>query len=185
MSTTTYTQRAITVILAAAIPMSMTTGFTSRALTHVPHSAEQQVQESFAGQDSKNLEEGLRIIESIPDSALVSDAAWDQWKKTHLSAPDRANVWACSSAIAIAIVSNGFAPAKILKLKTAIKAAGGVKKVAQLGVDAFKAARARGESVGAAVAATQAAIVKNGGGVAQGVLLEFFSLNAVVSGCFQ
>ena len=115
----------------------------------------------------------------------TSDAAWNDWKKSHLSSPGRANVWACSSAIAIAIVSNGFAPAKILKLKSAIKAAGGVKKVAQLGIDAFKAARARGGSVGAAAAAAQAAIVKNGGGAAQGVLLEFFSLNAVVSGCCQ
>ncbi|WP_226358615.1 hypothetical protein [Pseudonocardia sp. ICBG601] len=185
MSTTTYAQRTITVILAAAIPMSMTTGFAAAAPSHTPRPAERHVQETFAGQDSKNLEEGLRFIESIPESVLVSDAAWDQWKRNHLSPPDRANAWVCSSAIAIAIISNGFAPAKILKLKSAIKAAGGVKKVAQLGIDAFKAARARGESVGAAAAAAQAAIVQNGGGVAQGILLEFFSLNAVVSGCFQ
>lgn len=176
--------RTVATVLAATVPMVMFTGTALASPAPAPDFSAQHVQESFAEQDSKGLEEGLRFIESIPDSALVSDAAWERWKKENLLSPDRASVWGCTSAITIAIVANGFAPAKLLKLKAAMKAAGGAKKVAGMAVKEFQKARAQGKSVGAAVAAAQAAVAVNGGDATQAILLEFFSLKGVIDGCF-
>lgn len=183
-------QRARTVTVAALVALSvtLTSGGTTAAASSSSHPTAIGMPTAKAIQKTastaEELEDGLRFIESIPDEALKNDAAWERWRGRHPVPRDRVNALACGSAIAVAIASNAFAPAKILKIKTAIKAAGGAKRVAGLAVDAFKKARVEGKPAAAAIAAAQDAVVKNGGGAAQGVLLEFFSLSSVMTSCF-
>ena len=75
---------------------------------------------------------------------------------------------------------------KVAKLKTVITAAGGAKAVAQTAVKAYKIARNdKNLSRSQAIAEASEAVAVNGGGQAFNLLLEFFSVEGVVTGCFS
>ncbi|WP_224389092.1 hypothetical protein [Pseudonocardia sp. ICBG1293] len=133
MSTTTSTQRAITVILAAAIPMSMTTGFTATAPVQYapsPASISAPVASLRAALPSNHsYEEIARALERIAselERALASLPA-DQRDNPHAvrnallrsTSHDRLNpvgVAACLAALGEFIITTGIPGAKIVKI---------------------------------------------------------------------
>lgn len=133
--------------------------------------------------DEVGIEEGAEFIESIPDSALESQEAFDQWKHENPVVTPRGPV-GCGIAITTAVVSNIFVASKVLKIKAAIKAAGGAKKFAELVIDGFKVAKAEGKTNPQAIewAAKEAAEV--GGKDALGAILEVLLVSAVATECF-
>ncbi|MCG7302687.1 hypothetical protein QP400_02065 [Winkia sp. UMB3158] len=65
-----------------------------------------------------------------------------------------------------------------------MKVAGGAKALASKAIAAYKAARAANKSKGAAIAAASEVVEASGGEQAVSLMLELFSLDSVVSGCF-
>lgn len=97
------------------------------------------------------------------------------------------NKWLSSgfAALVTAAVSNTFIAAKIVKLKSIIKAAGGVSAAASKAMKAYKKARAAGKSISAALVAASNAVAVNGGAAARNLLLDLFSIEGVINGCFR
>lgn len=139
--------------------------------------------------DAVELEEALLFIELIPDYALESEAAFNNWLETEvepfLSGQSRVNVGACSWAITKAVVANAFVFTKITKLRQIIRAAGGAGAVARKASDAYNKARQQGKSHAAAIRAASDAVAVHGGPEAQALLLELFSIDAVINNCFK
>ncbi|GAA1483654.1 MULTISPECIES: hypothetical protein [Micrococcales] len=135
------------------------------------------------GLDEQGIHEGIDYIESIPDSALVSQEAFDSWKQENPVVSPRGAV-GCGIAITTAFVSNALVVSKVLKIKAAIKAAGGAKKFADLLITGFKVAKAEGKSNSAAIkfAAQEAAAI--GGSEALTAILEVLSVAGVAEKCF-
>lgn len=133
--------------------------------------------------DEEGIREGMDCIESIPESALESQQAFDAWKQGNPVITPRGPV-GCGIAITTAIVSNIFVVSKVLKIRAAIKAAGGAKKFADLLITGFKVAKAEGKSNSAAInfAAREAAAAT--GNEALGAILEVLSVAAVAEECF-
>lgn len=133
--------------------------------------------------DEQGIYEGMDYIESIPDSALVSQEAFDAWKQENLVVSPRGAV-GCGIAITTAVVSNILVVSKVLKIKAAIKAAGGAKEFADLLITGFKVAKAEGKSNSAAIkfAAKEAAAV--GGSETLTAILEVLSVAGVAEQCF-
>ena len=83
------------------------------------------------------LEEGLAIIDEIPESVLLQgDEALAKWlaerSGSATSGPLHASVLGCAGAIASLIGGNMVGVAKLAKIKRYIKTLGGVKKTAEL-----------------------------------------------------
>lgn len=133
--------------------------------------------------DEGGLHEGIGYIESIPESALVSQQAYDDWKRRNPVITPRGAV-GCGIAVTTAVVSNVFVVSKVLKIRAAIKAAGSARKFADLLITGFKVAKAEGKSNQAAIefAAKEAAAVTGGEGLA--AILELLSVAAVAEECF-
>lgn len=85
----------------------------------------------------------------------------------------------------MAIVTNVFVAVKIVKLKSIIKAAGGVSAVASKVMKAYQKARAAGKSISAALVEASNAVAVNGGEAARDLLLDLFSIEGVISECFS
>ncbi|EEI27533.1 hypothetical protein [Corynebacterium glucuronolyticum] len=138
--------------------------------------------------DEDELTSAFEMIESIPDSALLDGQAFEQWKVETLrtvGAP-RASIDACAWGITKALAANIFVFSKVAKLKTIIKEAGGARAVAKTAVNAYDIARHQKKmSRSQAIAAASEAVSANGGEQALSLLLEFFSIDGVVSGCFS
>lgn len=134
------------------------------------------------------LEMAFEAIESIPDSVLKNEQLFEQWKSTHLKmvSQPRASIGECAWGITKTIAANIFVFSKVAKLKTIIKAAGGAKAIAQTAIKAYKVARNEKKlSRSQAIAAASEAVAVNGGEQALSLLLEFFSVDGVVTGCFS
>lgn len=136
--------------------------------------------------NQKELEYALATIEQIPDSALESEEAFSAWKDNYLSnlTQPRASVGGCAWEITKALAANIFIFSKVTKLKTVIKGAGGAKAVASKAKKAYDAARKAGKSKNEAIAAASRSIEAHGGEQAASLLLELFSVDGVVTGCF-
>ena len=83
------------------------------------------------------LENGLELIMSVPDSILnQGNQATQVWMEenypSYLQTLTRANLWGCAGAIAAIIASTALPAAKILKIKKLIKALGGVNEAAAI-----------------------------------------------------
>lgn len=137
------------------------------------------------GIDTQGLEQAASLIEAIPDSALKSQEAFDTWKAGKRSSIRPQSAAKCALSVAAAVLSNGLAVAKVLKIKAAIKTAGGATKFAKAVTAPYKAARAAGLSKTAAIKAAAKAVASgSGGSAAVDALLEFFSIRAVANDCF-
>lgn len=90
----------------------------------------------------------------------------------------------CAGAIVVALISNGLAIGKILKIKAAIKAAGGAKKFATKVIKQFKKYKEKGDSNKEAIKKAIDDAAEGAGSDTVKALLEFFSINAVLSACF-
>lgn len=138
--------------------------------------------------DEDELVMAFELIESIPDSALIDEQTFEQWKSEtfNVVGAPRASIGACAWGITKALAANIFVFSKIAKLKTVVKAAGGARAVARTAINAYKVARYQKKlSRSQAIAAASEAVAVNGGEQALSLLLEFFSIDGVVSGCFS
>lgn len=133
--------------------------------------------------DEPGLHEAAEYIESIPDSALESDEAYEKWKKDHPVLIPRGPV-ACAAAATIALGSTLFVGAKVLKIKSAIKAAGGAKKFADLLITGFKVAKAEGKSNSAALEFAAKEAAQTGGKDVVVAILDLISVKDVATDCF-
>lgn len=122
---------------------------------------------------SADLEQGLTLIEQIPDSVLVAgDAATHEWlRENHpeLLSGSRADILGCAGAIAWLIASTAIPAAKILKIKRLINSLGGVSKAVQL----FWGASFKWEKIQAL------------GGAAAALGAELLGIAAVKQKCFS
>lgn len=120
-----------------------------------------------------DLEQGLALIEQIPDSVLAAgDAATHEWlRENHpeLLSGSRADILGCAGAIAWLIASTAIPAAKILKIKRLINSLGGVSKAVQL----FWGATFKWEKIQAL------------GGAAAALGAELLGIAAVKQKCFS
>lgn len=132
--------------------------------------------------DADELTRGLETIENIPDEALKSQAAFEKWQAEQgFQAHGAAG---CALSITGAVVSNVFLAAKVLKIKAAIKAAGGAKKFAAKAIDAYKEAKAAGKSTNAAIKDAARNAASAGGEDALAAVLDLLSIRGVAEDCF-
>lgn len=138
--------------------------------------------------DFDGLVEVFSAIEEIPASVIArGDEATRRWLARRLQAsdgPQRQGVLGCAAAIGTALVLNAIAVSKILKIRAAIRAVGGVRNFARILVSAYWKARRWGYSRWGAIkyAAKRAAQVS--GKDIVDALLSLFSLGSVVDACF-
>jgi hypothetical protein len=155
------------------------------------------------------VEEGFELIESIPDAETTTQEDIDVWlaeqglerpadqgasgtairatyDPRHAGAALTAGAGACVTAVIVAVLSNVFLPAKVLKVKAAIKAVGGTKKAYSALRKAYKAYRKAGH--GRSNAAKKAfRKVFNRRGISQqtrDTLVELTTVGPVLNSCF-
>ena len=138
--------------------------------------------------DLDGLIEVFSAIEEIPASVIAQgDEATRRWLARRLQAsdgPQRQGVLGCAAAIGTALVLNAIAVSKILKIRAAIRAVGGVRNFVRILLRAYWKARRWGYSRWGAIkyAARRAAQVS--GKDIVDALLSLFSLGSVVDACF-
>lgn len=160
----------------AALAFGVLSGTTSAA-----RAAEAEV-------DFDGIVEVFSAIDEIPASVIArGDEATRDWLARRLrpsDGPQRQGVLGCAAAIGTALVLNAIAVSKILKIRAAIRAVGGVKNFARILVSAYWKARRWGYSRWGAIkyAARRAAQVS--GKDIVDALLSLFSLGSVVDACF-
>jgi hypothetical protein len=143
----------------------------------------------------KELTEVLSAIEIMPDSVIEQgDEAIvkfiDENTSDDIEVVQDGDVIAfgavgCASAIGTAIITNVIPFAKIAKVKTAIKAAGGATTFAKTLISTYKSARSAGATKGAAVKKGVQEAGKASAPEVQRALLEFFNVGNVYSACFE
>jgi predicted DCC family thiol-disulfide oxidoreductase YuxK len=138
--------------------------------------------------DYDGLVEVFSAIDEIPASVIArGDEATRRWLAHRLGDvddPQRQGVFGCAAAIGTALVLNAIVVSKIIKIRAAIRAVGGVKNFARILVRAYWRARRWGYSRWGAIkyAAKRAAQVS--GKDIVDALLSLFSLGSVVDACF-
>ncbi|UYO35237.1 hypothetical protein NF868_14480 [Bacillus zhangzhouensis] len=159
--------------------MLLSTIFTANATAISPNS-----------EVDEELQEVLLAIEALPDSVIAKgDESVVKWLIENSNIPLQRHsevvtmgVVGCISTVGTAIITNVIPIAKIAKVKSAIKAAGGATKTL---IPAYKAARQAGESKWNAVKAAVNKAAKNASPEAKRALLEFFNIGNVYSACFE
>ncbi|GAA2525213.1 hypothetical protein [Pilimelia columellifera] len=133
----------------------------------------------------------MQVIEDIPEDVI---AAGDEAVRAHLEVEvgklqDAENAavrgaWACAVAVGVAILSNVFTVAKVLKIRAAIKVAGGSAKFAKKTIAAYKYARKGGMNKWDAIRYAGIEMGKGLGGETVAALLSLFVIDKVVKECF-
>ncbi|MBC1331998.1 hypothetical protein [Listeria booriae] len=142
------------------------------------------------GMDAQELAEFLDVVEGTPDELL--QVGKEQELQTYFneqgintSKMQQRGTVGCISAIGFAVGSILFAPAKILKLKSALKAAGGVGKFVKVLISSYKQFRknknSKSVSIKAAVKKAASASKKD---VQEGIL-GFFGVGTIYAACFE
>ncbi len=137
----------------------------------------------------------LSIIENIPDDILLQgDEATILYLKkqieiysgseTPTGSASGASAWMCGVSILGAIVGNAFTVSKILKIRSAIRAAGSATKFAKLLISAYKQARAAGYSRATAIRWAGLEAAAGLGAEAQSAILSLLGISGVVNNCF-
>ncbi|MBN3523089.1 hypothetical protein [Paenibacillus apiarius] len=135
-------------------------------------------------QKLQELEQGLRMIEQIPDSVLAQgDEATREWIVEHYGYQPM-GILGCVAAIGETLIGAAIPAAKVTKIKDAIKAAGGVKKVVEVMSGAFKAARDLGMSVGESIKWAVKDAFKLASEEVFSALLSFFGVAGIIDECF-
>ncbi|MDE9992551.1 hypothetical protein O0I32_12605, partial [Staphylococcus pseudintermedius] len=91
---------------------------------------------------------------------------------------------ACVAAVGVALAQNAIPWAKILKVKKAAKAVGGIQKLAGKISTAYKHQRNLGKSRSAALKSGAKIAMKAFPEATRSAVIEFFSLGAVGAACF-
>lgn len=128
------------------------------------------------------LIEVFSAIESIPDEVLAKNdsQALRSWYSSLRQ--DRVNWFTCGSAIGFAIISN-FTPARIVKIKSAIKTVGGAVTFAKTVYSVYKNARSKGLTARTALNAAVTQAAKAAGPDVREALLDLFGIGAVMGAC--
>lgn len=160
------------------------------------------IEEDINGYSQKELEKVFSAIEDIPmEVAEQGPEATKEWLVNYLGEPvftpqgltnNNYNnevisygVVGCVSAVGLALASNLFAPAKLLKIKQAIKAAGGVKTFVSTMIKTYKYYRGKGYSKSSAMKKGVAKAGRAAGPEVRDALIGFFGVGAVYSSCFE
>lgn len=134
------------------------------------------------GLTEEKLAAAFDAIESIPEEALTSQQAFEEWQSRQIA--PRGPI-GCGIAVTVAIASNAFAVAKIAKIRSAIKAAGGAQKFATKAIDSFNYAKnTLGKSNSEAISYASRKAASAGGEDLVNALVDFLSLSAVAEDCF-
>lgn len=161
--------------------------------------------------ESVNLEEGInsylglieKMPESVTDQGINSGVTWLNKNKTedyegYKFIAKNGNIQlvkdtkgvvtygagACAAAVGAAIAQNAIPWAKILKVKKAAKAVGGIQKLSGKISTAYKHQRNLGKSKSAALKSGTKVAMKAFPETTRNAVIEFFSLGAVGSACF-
>ncbi|HDZ8713637.1 hypothetical protein [Staphylococcus hyicus] len=156
---------------------------------------EQTVPDDLSMYSEKDLTKVFDAIEKIPPEVVnKGEGATKSWLENYYGKPiyipkeriiQPRGIVGCASAIGAALASNIFAPAKILKIKHAIKAGGGAKTFAKTLVDSYKKYRKRGVKKSDAVKRAVRYAGRKSGPEIQNALLGFFGLGAIYGTCFE
>ncbi|MGG5179657.1 hypothetical protein ACQYAC_10050 [Bacillus sp. MM09(2025)] len=173
------------ICLITALFLLFSTIFTANSTAISPNS---EVDEEY-----QELLEVLLAIEALPDSVIAEgDGAVVKWLQENSNIPVQRHseivtlgVVGCISAVGTAIITNVIPIAKIAKVKSAIKAAGGATKFVKTLIPAYKAARQSGKSKRNAVKIAVNKAAKKASPEAKRALLEFFNIGNVYSACFE
>ncbi|MEC1693693.1 hypothetical protein P9E05_19970 [Bacillus mojavensis] len=141
----------------------------------------------------QDLVEVFSAIEALPDSVIAEgDQAVVDWLKENSNIPVQQKgefvtlgVVGCVSAVGLAIVSNLIPIAKVAKIKSAIKAAGGATKFVKALIPAYKAARRMGKSKYNSVKVAVSKAAKKASPEAKRALIDLFNLGSIYSSCFE
>lgn len=130
----------------------------------------------------------LSLVEDMPDDVIdTGDAAIEEWLRARGALEPTGeirpqfNIFACVGAVGAAILTLG--PAKIVKIKSALKAAGGVVTFVRKYKRAYDAARRDGQSIGASVRRGVREGASAAGPELQEALLDLFGISAVIGAC--
>ncbi|MCP3742777.1 hypothetical protein [Rossellomorea sp. BNER] len=172
-----------------------------------PKVTEEQLQKEH--EDFEEVKPILAAIEKIPEKVVAQGpektAEWLQKETGYFVTVDSKQVlqfskvdpntreleirsfnsWACIGAIGVALVSNGIPFTKILKVKAAIKALGGVSKTVSKVKKYYDEYRFNGFSRNDSI---RKALDSASDGLAadtKSALLDFFNLSAVIGSCFS
>ncbi|WP_240463665.1 hypothetical protein [Paenibacillus apiarius] len=132
----------------------------------------------------------LSAIERMPDSVINSGPdAIIEWlnKNTDLQISEfgTSGVVGCVSAVGLALASLIFAPAKITKIKDAIKAAGGTVKFVNKVLETYKVAKGMGIGTMEAIKMGLQDAAKTAGKEVITALMGIFGVGSVYSSCFE
>lgn len=176
----TRSRSLLTSVFAAALSASLVIPTTAEPVSAAPETTE--VSEELSSLDSRGLVKGLETIEKIPDKALASQAAFEEWQAAQ--GIQTYGAAGCALSITGAVVSNVFLAAKVLKIKAAIKAAGGAKKFAEKAIEAYQDAKKAGKSTSAAIKEAARKAASAGGEDALAAVLDLLSVRGVAEDCF-
>lgn len=170
-----------------------------------------QIDASQVNLEAKNLEKGINsylgLIENMPedvaDNGIDSGVKWLNENKNsdydgYKFIAQNGNVQlvqdkegfqtegagACVTAVGAAIAQNAIPWAKILKVKKAAKAMGGIQKMSGKISTAYKHQRNLGKSKTAALKAGTSVAMRTFPEATRNAVIEFFSLGAVGTACF-
>lgn len=148
------------------------------------------VEISQADPNFVEVERALAAIERIPDDVIQrgSDAIME-WFNTNtefrISEYGTSGIIGCASAIGLAVAALVFAPAKITKIKDAIKAAGGTVKFVTKVLETYKVAKGMGLSTMEAIKMGVQDAAKTAGKEVISALIGIFGVGEVYSACFE
>lgn len=134
--TVTPTKTALVVALAAGLCTPMLAAPSAHAAAATASAADFSTLAEDLDLQAADVERGLQLIESVPESVLLEgQAAYETWVAANqplLQRTARASILECTGAIALLIASTAFPVAKILKIKRLISSLGGVAKAVRI-----------------------------------------------------
>lgn len=163
---------------------------------------EEWIEEELPGLD--DYQQTLSIIEQIPESVVLEGTdAIINWYKENIDDPavlsaieyqyNQTNqgefriqgVIGCISAVGVALVSLAWAPSKILKVKSALKALGGTAKFVSTAINYYQNYRKLKYSRTVAWERAVNAAASNVAPDLKDALLSFFGIASIVSACTE
>ncbi|MCE5170910.1 hypothetical protein LQV63_16520 [Paenibacillus profundus] len=132
----------------------------------------------------------LAAIERMPDSVINSGPdAIIEWLNTNtefrISEFETSGAIGCISAVGLALIGLIAAPAKLLKIKEAIKVGGGTVKFVNKVLETYKVAKGMGIGTMEAIKMGVQDAAKTAGKEVVDALIGIFGVGAVYSSCFE
>jgi len=135
--------------------------------------------------EQAQLVAGLELIERMPESVIRSGhAAMASWLAADgvSTSTSKYGIVGCVAAVGLALLTN-FTPAKILKIKAALKAVGGARTFVTKLKPFYDAARRAGLSKSASLRQAVSRAASVAGPEARAALLDLFGVTAVIAAC--